>query len=201
MTEPASGLYFEIEELAEALGGLTSRGMATVFGVCGRALAPLLKLVEQRSEGRWTVPDLALALDLTERFATGSAEATDHSELRARLMVTVPDEHPWSTYAQDALICADAGLSAASVDNHPKPILIHFALEPLIAWTQNRDVDFIRRYGDDNWSREIVSDPAMAMALGFLHRSIGQLSQGAPVTLPEFNSLVGEAAVLRPLDL
>jgi hypothetical protein len=198
MTEPAQGLYVQIQELADALDGLTSHGMAAIFGICGRALAPLLKRVEQRSEGRWAVPDLGRALDLIEAFATGAAEAADHRGLRARLMVTVPDEHPWSTYAQDTLICTDAGLAAASVNDRPKPMLIHFALEPLIALMQDRDVNLIRRYGDDHWSREIIRDPAMAAALGFMHRSIANVSQVTSVDSHLFGKLAREAAVLRP---
>jgi hypothetical protein len=201
MTEPSHDLDIEVQELAEALGSLTSRGMAAIFGICGRALAPLLEQVEQRSGGRFTVPDLALALDLIEAFATGSAEATDHSELTARLNLAVSDdEHPWSTYAQDALICVDAGLAAASVGNRPKGILIQFALEPLIAVMEDRDADLIRTYGDRYWRREIIEDPAMAAALGFLHGSIATVSRVASVGSREFGELVSEAAVLRPAD-
>ncbi len=167
MTEPDHGLYFEIQELAEALGSLTSRGMAAIFGICGRAFAPLLEQVEQRSGRRFTVPDLALALDLIEAFATGSAEAADHSELTARLNLAVSDDsHPWSTYVQDILVCVNAGLAAASVGDRPRSGSIEFALEPLTAMMENRDVDVIRTYGDDYWSREIIKDPAMAAALG-----------------------------------
>lgn len=175
--------------------------MAAIFGICGRALAPLLKQVEQRSEGRFTVPDFALALDLIEAFATGSTEATDHSELTARLNLAVSeDEHPWSTYAQDALICVDAGLAAASVGDRPKGMLIQFALEPLMAVMEDRDADLIRTYGNRYWRREIIKDPAMAAALGFLRRSIAKVSQAASIDSHEFDELVSEAAVLRPVD-
>lgn len=201
MTEPAHGLYFEVQELAEALDSLTSRGTATIFGVCGRALTPLLKQVEQRSGGRFTIPDLALALDLIEAFATGSAEAADHSELTARLNLTVSDDsHPWSTYVQDILVCVNAGLAAASIGDRPRSGAIEFALEPLTAMMENRDVDVIRTYGDDYWSREIIKDPAMATALGFLRRSIAKVSQAASIDSHEFDELVSEAAVLRPAD-
>ena len=85
MTEAAHSLYAEIDELAAAVDSLSPRGKAVIFGVCGRALAPLLRQVEKRSEGRFTVPDLDVALDLIQAFATGSAEAADYSELRAVL--------------------------------------------------------------------------------------------------------------------
>ena len=163
-------MYFEIQELAKALDSLTARGTATIFGVCGRALAPLLKQVEQRSGGRFTIPDLALALNLIEAFATGSAEAADHSELRGATesLSYLTISHPWSTYVQDVLVCVNAGLAAASVGDRPRSGSIEFALEPLTAMMENRDVDVIRTFGDDYWSREIIKDPAMAAALGFL---------------------------------
>jgi hypothetical protein len=155
MTEPVHDLDIEVQELAEALGSLTSRGMAAIFGICGRALAPLLEQVEQRSGRRFIVLDLALALDLIEAFATGSAEAADHSELRTRLDLAVSDdEHPWSTYAQDALICVDARLAAASVGDRPKGMLIQFAMEPLMAVIEDRDADLIRAYGNRYWRRK-----------------------------------------------
>jgi hypothetical protein len=51
------------------------RGMAAVFGVCGKALTPLVQHAEQRSRGDWEFPDLDPALDQVEAFATGLAEA------------------------------------------------------------------------------------------------------------------------------
>ena len=201
MTDSGSGLYFEIKKLATAIDNLSPRSTAAIFGVCAAALAPLLKRVEERSGHRWTVPDLPLAIDLIKEFATGSTEASDHHGVRERLMVTVPDRHPWRTYAQDALICADAGLASASVSDHPDPRLIHSALEPLIVWAEGRDYDVIRTYGDDHWDREIVNDPLIVAALGFLRRMIAQASQRSSVESLEFDRWVTDAAVLRPISL
>jgi hypothetical protein len=200
MTDPAHDLRFEIRELARALDNLSPRGTAAIFGVCGKALAPLLKQVEERSGGRWAIPDLDAALDLVEAFATGSDEAGDHRRLRERLMaVTAPDGHPWGTFVQDVLICADAGLAAASADDHPRSMWIDYALEPLIAVMENRDADVIRMYGDKYWSREILRDPTMATAIGFLRGLIAEISQTGSVGPRKFDELVREAAVLRPM--
>ncbi|MGE5133610.1 MAG: hypothetical protein ACM32E_11965 [Gemmatimonadota bacterium] len=198
MNDSATGLRFEIRQLAIAIDNLPPRSKAAIFGVCARALAPLLNRVEERSEHRWTVPELPLAIDLVEAFATGSAETSDHHQMRNLLMVRVPDEHPWRTYAQDALICADAGLAAASVSDRPDSRVIHSALDPLIVWMEDRDSDVIRTYGDNHWDREIVNDPEMARALVFLRRLIAKMLKGPPLDSLEFNRLVGEAAVLRP---
>jgi hypothetical protein len=199
MTEPARGLDAEIDELSAAIDSLAPRGMAAIFGVCGRALAPLLQQVEQRSEGRFTVPEFGLALDLIEAFATGSADVADYSELKARLDRAVSDdEHPWSTFAQDALICADTGLILAMGGDRPKGLLIQFVLEPLAAVLEDRDADIFRTYGGRYWRREVVKDPAMAMALGFLHRSIATVSPLLSLDAHEFGALVAEAVLLRP---
>jgi hypothetical protein len=66
MIELTYGLDAEVERLSGALGNLTSRGMAAIFGVCGRAPAPLVEQVEQRSEGGFAVPEFALALNSSQ---------------------------------------------------------------------------------------------------------------------------------------
>jgi hypothetical protein len=201
MNDFTNGLDFEIKELARAIDNLSPRSKAAVFGVCAKTLSPLLDRVEERSDRKWTVPGFPVALDLIEAFATGSAEASDHREVRERLMVTVPARHPWRTYVQDALICADAGLAAASANDRPNPRLIHSALEPLIAWTEDRDSEIIRTYGDNHWDREITGDPLMARALGFLRQMIASASRRPPVDSLEFGGLVAGAAVLCPAEL
>jgi hypothetical protein len=195
---------FEIRGLSNSIDRVESRGKAAIFGACGRALLPLLRSVEAQTNGRWTFSDVDLALDLIEEFATGLAEAADHADLRARLMGTVPHGHdlgaPWSTYAQDALICTDAGLAAASATDSPKSIWIQYALEPLMASTQIRDSDVIRSRGEDYWSRGIVNDPAMATALAFLRSAIAEVARNARVNHADFGRLVEEATVLLPVD-
>jgi len=201
VTEAGHGLDAEIDELAAAADNLTPRGTAVVFGVCGRALAPLVEQVEQRSGERWTVPELGPALDLIRAFATGSAEAEaeDCNWLRSRLDQAVSeDEHPWSTFAQDVLICVDAGLAAALGDDRPQGHLIQFALEPLIAVLEDQDTDLIRIYGQRYWRRQIIKDPAVAAALSFLPELIAKASHAVSVDAHEFRAFVSEAAVLRP---
>jgi len=110
----------------------------------------------------------------------------------------IPDEHPWSTYAQDVLICVDAGLEAASTEGRPKPIVIQYALEPLVAFMQNRDAGTIRIYGNNHWSVQIIEDPAMANALEFLRNLIGDVSRAVSVDSARYSQLVSDAQVLRP---
>jgi hypothetical protein len=106
----------------------------------------------------------------------------------------------YSVYAAGRSLRCSSGSSSGARVAGQFLISLHFALEPLIAVMQNQDVDIIRTYGDDYWNREIIEDPAMTMALGFLRRSITKVSQGASVDSNEFDGLVREAAVLRPAN-
>jgi len=188
--------------LAQGIDSLGARGTAAVFGVCGKALTPLVRQVEQRSGGNWEFSDLDPALDQVEAFATGWAEAGDHSRLREWLMaVAAPGEHPWSTFVQDVLICADAGLAAASVDGRPKSIWVQYALEPLAAVLENRDRDIIRMHGSKYWEHEVLSDPTMTAALDFFRSMTEEMSRIDSVDRGRFNQLVGEAAVLLPAEI
>jgi hypothetical protein len=86
MTEFTLRLRSEFQVLAQGIDSLGARGTAAVYGVCGKALTPLIRQVEQQSGGNWEFPDLGPALDQVEAFATGLAEAGDHTRLRERLM-------------------------------------------------------------------------------------------------------------------
>lgn len=202
MSEFPLGLHAEFQMLAQDIDDLGARGTATVFGVCGKALAPLVRQAEQRSGGNWRFSDFDAAVDQVEAFSTGLAEAANHTRLRQRLMaVAAPGEHPWSTFAQDALICADAGLAAASVDSRPKSIWVQYALEPLVVVLENRDRDIIRIRGSKYWELEILSDPTMAAALAFLRGMTAEMSRIDSVDHRRLNQLVGEAAVLLPAEI
>ncbi len=204
MIRKAGGLYFEIGVLAESVDDVSPRAKAAIFGACGRGLAPLVTVVEERTQGRWSFPDLDPALSVVEEFATGIADQADRSELRGRLMTSMPHGDdlgsPSSTYVQDALICADAGLAAASIDAQPKSIWIQYALEPQMASMQIRDAEIIRTHGDDYWSRLVTDDAVMASALAFLRELIAAVSRNDLVDQGQYRAMVEAAAVLRPAD-
>jgi hypothetical protein len=201
MSEFTPGLRSEIRALAQGIDPLGARSTAAVFGVCGMALTPLVRQVEQRSRGNWDFPDLTTALDQVEAFAADLADAADHTRLRERLTAVAPyGEHPWGTFVQDALICADAGLAAASVGDRPKSIWVQYALEPLTAVAENRDRDIIRTNGRRYWEHEVLSDPTITTALDFLRGLIAEMSEIDSVDLQRFRQLVAQAAVLIPPD-
>jgi hypothetical protein len=119
------------------LSQLSLRGKATLFGVCGYALLPMLREVEERFMRRWTFPDAERALLVSKEFAVGEVPAQDNRELRDRILESVPNGHdldsPWSTYAIDASVCIDAAIVAASADLQAlfRPSWLYYVLEPL----------------------------------------------------------------------
>ena len=205
MLDRNESLYSAIQDLANSVGDLGPRAKAAIFGACAQALSPLLKEVERRSGGSRAFPDFDIAIEAIAAFATGAIEGSDRGDLRARLLAAVPHGDdlaaPWSTYAQDAIICADAGLAAASTDASIKSIWIQYALEPHMASMQMRDVDTIRSHGDEYWARVVMDDPAMTAAVAFLRRSIADVAGDESVGEENYQRMVADAAVLRPADL
>ncbi|MEV6964416.1 hypothetical protein AB0M47_04810 [Hamadaea sp. NPDC051192] len=141
---------------------------------------------------------------MIDSFATGVSGKSDHGDLRARLSAAIPHGDdlgaPWSTYAQDAIICADAGLVAASIEATLKPIWIQYALEPQMASMQIRDMDLIRSRGDDYWASAVMNDPTMMAAVAFLRESIAELEHGDSVGQAAYQRMIADASVLRPAD-
>ncbi|MEV0570082.1 hypothetical protein [Dactylosporangium sp. NPDC050588] len=194
---------FEIQRLATSLDEMSPTGRATIFGLCARVLAPLVVEVERRCAGVWSFRDYAPALEVIETFALDAGPAGDHGELRASLAASVPNGHdldgPWSTNVQAAIICADAGLAAASVDAQPESIWIEYALEPLTSSVQARDIALVRRLGYTAWLYRLPQDPAVAAALSFIQQCCRRILSGGPLTRREFTALVSEGNVLLPV--
>lgn len=199
MTELSSGLDGEVQRLAQAVDGLTKRNAAAVFSICGRALMPLVQEAERRSNRGDVLPVLDRALAVSEGFAMEATAAGDHHQARERLMaITVPGGHPWGTFVQDALICADAGLAASSASDHPDPAWISYAIEPVLAVLEIRDAAIIRACGITQWERQITDDPVMAAALKFLRKLTAEVPSAIPMDLPKLHGLAEEGAVLCP---
>jgi hypothetical protein len=132
--------------LAESVSVVSFRGKAALFAACGDALAPLLHEVELRTVGRWLFPDVSEALDISEKYAVGTIVEGDYRHLRERLIASAPNGHeldsPWSTYAQDVLICLDAALVASSVSASEG---VPFELDSVCAGTAS-DVTGVRNH-------------------------------------------------------
>lgn len=197
-----NGVGYEIRRLADRLDRLDRRGKAAVFGLCGRALAPLLTAVQVRNDDRWTFAEVDAALDVIEEFATGSAPTADHFTLRIELLEAACRARelgtPWSTYIQSTVVCVDAGLAAASVGDSPRSMSIQYALDPLIITMGLRDTCVGQRNGRDlqNSSRS----RAVPEAIHLLHVAVAEFSRGLPVRPARLASFVERAAVLRPAD-
>jgi hypothetical protein len=176
-------------ELARAVEEMTDIGRAAVFGICGSALMPLLADVERRTAGRWTFAGVGRALDIPRRYATGLTEKGDHSAVRGQLLDAAPHGHdldsPWSTYAQNAVICVDAAVVASSVNaSEFRPTWIQYVLEPLNTWEEN-----------GNAGGNASQVPAAA---GFLQRLITGIGTAGPISEPEYDALIREAEVICP---
>ncbi|WP_146164010.1 hypothetical protein [Pseudosporangium ferrugineum] len=199
------GLRAEVRRLADMLSGVTPRGKATVFALCGKGLAPLLNLVESHTDGRWAFPEAQDAIAEVEAYAMGRSAGRNHAALRSRLMESVPHGHdldsPWSTYAQAALTCIDAGLAASSVLDTCKGIWIQYSIEPLVTSLQYRDEEIVISQGEAFWEREILTDRAMVNALDFLRRIVSSVERGVPLPEVQYRELVRESVVLIPESL
>lgn len=114
------GIEAKVHEISSSLDGISSRGLAVIFGACGKALMPLMSQAEIRIGVNISRSLVSAAFDRIEEFATGRAGASDHGRLREPLMDRpFLENHPWGTFVQDIEICADAGLAAASIGDRP----------------------------------------------------------------------------------
>lgn len=178
------------------LSHLSFQGKAALFGVCGYALLPSLREVEERFMRRWTFPDSEMALLISRRYAVGAVPAQENRELRDRILESVPSGHeldsPWSTYVLDASICIDAALVAASADLQAlfKPSWLYYAIEPLAVALSPCSYEL---------PQALVSKGGkISIAVEFLGNAISELSQLGKVPDEIYERLLCEAAVIRP---
>jgi len=193
-----------VDSLVEAVSPLSMRAKAALFGACGTALLPLLDQLERATAGRWSFPAAREAVDLIANFATGTIPEGSYEVTRRFLLESGPNGHeldsPWSTYAQDALTCIDAGLVAASVGGRHefRPAWIFSALEPMVASLNDRgyDVEFDAvETGSTDLQREID------IAINFLSASTTRLARLEEVSPVAYARLVDEAlAIVPPVD-
>ncbi|MFD0730492.1 hypothetical protein [Planotetraspora mira] len=182
--------------LEDQLSGLSLQGNATLFGVCGYALLPILREVEERFMRQWTFPDTERALLISREFALGDAPAQHNRELRDRLLESVPNGHeldsPWSTHATDALICIDAALVAASEDLQDffEPSWIYYVLEPLAVSLSPNSYDLPPAL--------LSKGGRISAAVDFLSRAISELSKVGDVSDEMYEGLLRSAVAIRP---
>ncbi|MFD6562640.1 hypothetical protein [Micromonospora profundi] len=192
-----------IQELARSVEELPIRSKAALFGACAEVLVPLLDEVERRTSSKWTFSATRIALDLVPPFIEGGSAQGDHLELRKRILAAGPNGHehdsPWSSYAQDALTCADAALVAASTlgDLDFKPIWIQYVINPMVVSldVQGYDVEFSPGPVGGN-ELQVQLDRVIA----FLHSATARLSLQA-VDRVTYRDLVEEAEIIRPTVL
>jgi hypothetical protein len=190
-----------VDGLVEAVNPLSMRPRAALFGACGTVLLPLLEHVERMTAQKWSFPSAREALTIVADYATGMAAEGDYADLRRLLFASGPNGHeldsPWSTYAQDALTCIDAGLVASSVTGQRdfRASWIFSALEPMVTSLNDRgyDVEFDAvEIGSTDLQREIDS------AVAFLFSAVTDLLNTQEVSPVVYAQLIEEAFVIAP---
>jgi hypothetical protein len=189
-----------VDRFASAVAVLSLPAKGALFGACGAALIPVLDTVEEITRGRWSFPAARSALAPIAAFVTGAAEPGDHDVLRRGILGSSPHGHeldtPWSTYAQDALICLDAALVAATDGPEEfKPAWVFSAVEPMLASLNARgyDADFEPvEIGSTELQRE------MDAAVDFLSSAIVDLSGHAVVQPGLYANLIVRARAVVP---
>jgi hypothetical protein len=190
-----------IGDLVSATSPLSVQTKAALFGACGTALLPLLGEVERVTSGRWSFPAAHASLIKIAEFAVGAASAGDHAEARRLLLESGPHGHeldsPWSTYAQDVLICIDAGLVASSVAGQSqfKSEWVYSALEPMVTSLSDRGYD-VEFDPVDPGSTDLQRE--MDAAVGFLSDAIVDLSHFKSISSAKYVELAEGARVLLP---
>lgn len=193
---------FDLSQFTQPLEGqlteLSFRCKAALFGVCGYALLPTLRLIEERFMHRWTFPDAERALLMSRAFSVGASPVCDCNALRDRILRSVPNGHdldsPWSTYAIDASVCIDAALVASSVDLHCQfmPSWLYYVLEPLAV--------ALSPSGYGLAPELLAAGGRLAVAVDFLADAISELSGIDKVTDKQYETLLRSAAVISPLS-
>ena len=193
-----------VDDLMDVLAPLSMRSKAALFGACGTAMLPALDELERVTAGKWSFRSAREALAPISEFATGSAPESEFTELRRRILESGPNGHeldsPWSTYAQDALTCIDAGLVAASVGGQQefRTAWVFSAMEPMVASLNERgyDVEFDPvETGSTDLQRE------MDATVDFLSSAIARLSGLSEVSSAVYVQLIdGARAIVPPFD-
>ena len=166
--------------LGSGVERLSQQRQAALFTVCGRALQPLYRSFYLRSG--WGDPDVLeralatawqYALDGRFRQAPGLVAAL------AKIAPHADDfDAPASSFAQDAVICADAALQAAT-GGEVDPAWIEYALEPLVTSIALRElgvIDVGSSAADEAWRDALPDNPEIARAIASLSDAIDALA-------------------------
>lgn len=189
--------------LAGAVEESPPRAQAALFAAFGTVFHPALDALAMALYAQ-DLSDAQIALGIAKRFAVGAETSGKHHMLCQRLVDLAPNGHdvdaPLSTYVQDALICTRAALSAAAEDVQFSPIAIQYALEPMLSWMYQRDLDLIPDDADDEWHETVIADPLMESAIGFLGDSIVALRGNESIGEETMDFLIEGARILLPED-
>lgn len=166
--------------LATGVEGLTQQGQAALFAACGRALQPLYGSFHRKSGGWGDPAVLERTLTTAWQYALDGhpAQASDLFPALERITPHGDDfDAPASTFAQDAVICADAALRAAT-GGDVDPGWIEYALEPIITSLALRELnvtDVGSSANDEEWRDGLPANPDVAHAIASLAEAMDSL--------------------------
>ena len=178
-----------LAQLTEEVARLPPRGKAALFYLAGRALFPLYIEFERRS-GRTNSPAVERALALARGFICGAeADLSEFMALSEELNRTAPwgDEFdpPLSTFAQDVTICVETSLRCA-LESDVDARGVYYVLEPALQTACEEDTGYL---SDEKWYRRPIKNERLEAAVGCLARLVENLSNGAPLSRDQLESL------------
>lgn len=189
-----------LDRLIMQMSNLSRPGLAAFFSVASESLFPLYErfFISEKWGNLSVVRD---ALDVAIECAVAGEGVPNAGMLRELEKVTPHGDDfdsPWSTYAQDVVICIDTALRFLMGEADAQIGCVEFVLEPLrtaIAIEQLGCVDPGSSPDELDWFENLPNDPRMRRALEFLEAVIGALINKT-LTTNLIKSLGGEGRVI-----
>ena len=166
---PESSLLEAIFQLQSRVAGLSRRQQAAFFVSCAEGLLPLYSSAISNAAAH--IPMLRGVVGVAWAFVEGGAALSQSRELLADLEKAMPNERveaPQSTFAQDAVICLDSAIRAASTNERVNPAWIEYALEPITMMVCEEKTGFYdlgRSASANQWDREALKNPRLLRAI------------------------------------
>jgi hypothetical protein len=166
---PESSLSEAILRLQSEVAGLSRRQQAAFFVSCGEGLLPLYSFATHAADGCTEM--LRSVASVAWSFAEGGAPLSQSTELLAELEKAMPNERveaPQSNFAQDAVICLDCAIRAASTNENVNPAWVEYALEPITMMVCEEDTGFYDlgcSTSADEWDKKALNNPRLSRAI------------------------------------
>lgn len=164
-----SSLSEAIHRLQSQVAGLSRRQQAAFFAGCAEGLLPLYCSNAPTAEEH--IQMLRGVVGVAWSFVEGGTALLQSTEILANLEKTMPNERveaPQSTFAQDAVICLDAAIRAASTNEKVDPAWIQYALEPITMMVCQEETGFYDLGSSASaaeWDKKALDNPRLLKAI------------------------------------